>query len=163
MRISLVVTYAQRVVLVSFLPVQWPEKVSSVQTAHQSGGLNADTFQAASIGCLAQEQSIELLVSSRWRTPVLLFIACLLSSPGSRVVGQLLRVCGNAKTRKVGESVPFGLVPAYSLVVELYVFFSTSTIGNSISLLICRQDPSVATVAAFPQLECRIKRFLELL
>ena len=101
-------------------------------------------------------------MSCRWLNLVVLWTACLLASPGTRVVGQLLGVCGNAKTRKVGESVPFGLVPAYSLVVELYVFFSTSTIGNSISLLICRQDPSVATVAAFPQLECGIKRFLEL-
>ena len=47
--------------------------------------------------------------------------------------------------------------------VELYVFFSTSAISNSISLMICRQGPSVTTVAAFPQLECYSKRLSRLL
>ena len=47
--------------------------------------------------------------------------------------------------------------------VELYVFFSTSAICNSISLMICRQGPSVTTVAAFPQLECYSKRWSRLL
>ena len=72
--LSLVVKYAQRVAVLSSFPVQWPEKVSSAQTVHQSAGLNADTIQAISIGCLAQEQSVELLMSCRWLTPVLLMI-----------------------------------------------------------------------------------------
>ena len=47
--------------------------------------------------------------------------------------------------------------------VELYVLFSTSAINNSISLMICRQGPSVTTVAAFPQLECYSKRWWRLI
>ena len=49
------------------------------------------------------------------------------------------------------------------LLVELYVLFSTSAISNSISLMICRQGPSVTTAAAFPQLECYSKRWLRLI
>ena len=67
-------------------------------------------------------------------------------------------VCGNAKTHKFGESVPFGVVPASTVTAGLYVLCSTSTIGNSINLLICRQGPSVTTVAALSQLECRSKK-----
>ena len=62
----------QRVVVLCSLPVQWPDKVSALQTAHQSAGLNAETFQAISSGCLAHEQSIELLMSCRWLNPVVL-------------------------------------------------------------------------------------------
>ena len=71
-------------------------------------------------------------------------------------------MCGNAKTHKFGESVPFGVVPASTLTAGLYVLCSTSTIGNSINLLIYSQGPSVTTVAAFPQLECRSNRWLQL-
>ena len=70
--VSWVVKYAQRVVVLCSLPVQWPDKVSALQTAHQSAGLNAETFQAISSGCLAHEQSIELLMSCRWLNPVVL-------------------------------------------------------------------------------------------
>ena len=52
--LSLVVNDAQRMVVLSCSPVLWPEKVSSPQTAHQSAGLNADTFQAINIGSLVQ-------------------------------------------------------------------------------------------------------------
>ena len=76
-------------------------------------------------------------------------------------MGQLLVVCGSAKTHKFGESVPFGVVPASTLTAGVYVLCSTSTIGNSINLLICRQGPSVTTVAAFSQLECCSKRWLQ--
>ena len=57
------VKYAQRVVVLSSFPVQWPKKVSSAQTAHQYAGLSPDTFQTISIGSLAHAQSIELLMS----------------------------------------------------------------------------------------------------
>ena len=147
--LSLVVKYAQRVVVLSSFPVQWPEDVSSAQTAHQSAGLNADTVKAISIGCLAEEQSIELLMSYRWLTPVLLMTACLLASPGSRVVGRLLRMCRSTKLHKFGESAPFGAVSACTPMVELYILFSTSAINNSISLMTCRHGPSVTTVVAF--------------
>ena len=106
--LSLVVKYAQRVAVLSSFPVEWPEKVSSAQTAHQSAGLNADTVKAISIGCLAEEQSIELLMSWRLLTPVLLMTACLIASPGSSVVGVVLKTSGSTMLHRIGESIPSG-------------------------------------------------------
>ena len=106
---------------------------------------------------------MELLTSCRWLTPVALVRACLLASPGSRLTRLPLQICRSAKLHKFGESVPFRLVPSCTLVVELYVFSSTSAPGPSISLMICRQGLCVTTVAAFPQLKCYRKMWSRLL
>ena len=102
-------------VVLSCAPVLRPENVSSLQTVHQSAGLNAATVRAIDIGCLAQEQPVKLLMSCRCFTPVVFLTACLLASPGSAWLGRFSKPVFNncygfataadqSRTSEVGRS-----------------------------------------------------------
>ena len=63
----------------------------------------------------------------------------------------------------IGESLLFGISDSVVFMAELYVLFSLSTVSSSVTLMVCKKGPSkVATVSAFPQLECWSRRWMNL-
>ena len=147
--LSLVVKYAQRVVVLSSFPCSGQRMSLQLRRLTSLQGLMPTLCRPSASVVWLGSSPLSFLSSCRWFTPVVLSTACLLASPGSRVIGLFLKMCGSTKLHKFGESAPFGAVSACTLIVELYILFSTSAINNSISLMICRQGPSVMTVVAF--------------
>ena len=94
----------------------------------------------------------------------MLCLACVLASPTSLLVGRLLERVPSERVQTLGAPLVFDPSSAGILFFELYSLCTASFISGSILLLICHDNPGgVATVRAFPQLECGGTRYMTLL
>ena len=148
--------------VVSSFDVNWPARVNGLLASMQLFSPAFDSYLG--IGCLANQQTVELVMVWRWLMPAMLGAACLVASPASLLIRWLLRKAPCRVIQKLGISLAFGTSSAFVLFFELYSLCTTTFITASISLLVCQEGPGeVPTVVAFPQLDCESPRYTDLL
>lgn len=160
--ISLVWKYVQRIIIISGFSVKWPAALlgffQSVQT------LSPTIDNHIGVGCLEDQQSIELVMLYRWLKPAMLCASCLMAAPVSYLVGWLLAKLPSSRAHNLSMSLLFGPGPALILFFELYSLCAAPFVSASIALLVCQEGPGgILTVVEFRQLECDGPRFRALL
>ena len=77
------------VLVVSSFDVNWPARVNGLLDSMQVFSPTLGGYLG--IGCLANQQTVELVMVWRWLMPAMLGAACLVASPASLLIRWLLR------------------------------------------------------------------------
>ena len=104
--------------VVSSFDVDWPARVNGLRESMQLFSPAFDSYLG--IDCLANQETVELVMVWRWLMPAMLGAACLVASPASLLIRWLLRKAPCRVIQKLGSSFAFGTSSAFVLFFELY-------------------------------------------
>jgi len=142
--------YFQLMAVSSGFAISWPSLLRGYVAVVSHAGFMVSSF---GVGCLAHQQSLELVTIFECSLPVAMLFSAVLSSPCSRLMACILRC-----------DVAFGVRQALVLFFMAFDLLAAAFIRSAFTLMVCRETPSgFWTVTRWPQLTCDEHRWRTLL